>query len=246
MRPGAARQNARVWTVMQAAGFSCVSVPVSGMSIDGFRRIATIRIMRNLSYLWALALVLSFGTNAFAEDAFSVEATLETRAEKDAHMRDDPTSPFNYEKHPVVFSPLQYFAPTVDWVFQSRLEVYAEPKAVTILDTKGRERKGHAYGFLSFSKDGVTHKVHVYRMQAKDDVYYSIAFTDRTTGESTYEVGRYLNFELSEDPDHVYTLDFNLAYNPWCAYSPGYGCAIPREEDFIDLAIEAGEKKWHD
>ena len=44
----------------------------------------------------------------------------------------------------------------------------------------------------------------------------------------------------------VYTLDFNLAYNPYCAYSSAYGCAIPRKEDWLDLAITAGEKKWHD
>lgn len=202
--------------------------------------------MRSLSYLWAVALVLSSGLVVSAEDTFSADAIQEARTEKDAHMRDDSTSPFNYEKHPVVFSPLKYFEPTADWVFESRLEVYADPEAVTILDTKGRERKGHLYGALSFSKGGGTHKVRVYRMQAKDEVYYSISFTDRTTGASTYDVGRYLNFELSEDPDHVYVVDFNMAYSPWCAYSPAYGCAIPREEDFIDLAIEAGEKKWHD
>lgn len=56
----------------------------------------------------------------------------------------------------------------------------------------------------------------------------------------------YLVFELSDDPEHVYTLDFNGAYSPYCSYSPAYGCAIPRQEDFLDLAITAGEKRWHD
>ena len=202
--------------------------------------------MRRLSCIWAVALVLSSGIVVSMEGAFSADAIGEARAETDAYMRDDPASPFNYEKHPVVFSPLKYFEPKADWVFESRLEVYAEPEAVTIFDTKGRERKGHVYGHLSFARDGVTHRVRVYRMEAKDEIYYSIWFTDRTTGESTYEVGRYLEFELSEDADHVYVLDFNMAFNPWCAYSAAYGCAIPRKEDFIDLAIEAGEKKWHD
>ena len=49
-----------------------------------------------------------------------------------------------------------------------------------------------------------------------------------------------------DDPEHVYTLDFNLAYNPYCAYTPAYGCAVPRKEDHLDLAITAGEKKWHE
>jgi len=168
------------------------------------------------------------------------------RAEKDAYMRDDPGSPFNYDKHPVAFTPLKYFKPSAAWVFKSRLKVYAEPEAVVIFDTKGRERNGHVYGHLSFAKDGVLNRVRVYRMQSGDDVYYGIWFTDRTTGEETYEVGRYLNFELSENPNEIYTIDFNDAYNPYCAYSPAFGCAIPRKEDFIDIAITAGEKRWHD
>jgi len=202
--------------------------------------------MRSAAYLWAAVLILIPGTVIVAAGAYSVEATVEARAEKDATMRDDPASPFNYEKHPVVFSPLHYFEPAAEWVFESQLEVYPEQEAITILDTKGRQREGHIYGHLSFTKDGTTHRVRVYRMVAKDEVYYAVWFTDQTTGESTYDVGRYLGFELSEDPDHVYTLDFNAAFNPYCAYSPAYGCAIPREDDFIDLAIEAGEKKWHD
>ena len=161
-------------------------------------------------------------------------------------MRDDQASPFNLGIHPVEFQPLKYFEPKAEWVFKSLLEAYAGSEIVTLFDTKERERKGQLYGHLSFAKAGSTFRVRVYRMVVKAEIYYAIWFTDRTTGESTYEVGRYLDFELSEDADHVYTLDFNTAYNPYCAYSPAYGCAIPREDDFIDLAIEAGEKKWHD
>jgi uncharacterized protein (DUF1684 family) len=178
--------------------------------------------------------------------AFSVEATFAAREEKDAWMRDDPQSPFNHAAHKVEFSPLHYFAPDADWVFQSKLTVFAEQVPVTIFDTKGRERKGAIYGSLSFAKDGATHTVRVYRMETKNGVYHAIWFTDRTTGDSTYEVGRYLDFELSDNPEHVYTIDFNEAYNPYCAYSPAFGCAIPRKEDFLDLAITAGEKKWHE
>ena len=177
---------------------------------------------------------------------FSVDSAREARAEKDAWMRDDPSSPFNYEKHPVEFSPLQYFAPTSTWVFESKLTVRTDPEPVTIFDTKGRERQGHLYGSLAFEHEGKSHVVRVYRMEASKGFYYGIWFTDRTTGDSTYEVGRYLDFELSDDPEHVYTLDFNGAYSPYCSYSPAYGCAIPRQEDFLDLAITAGEKRWHD
>lgn len=193
-----------------------------------------------------LFLVGRFMTESPPEGVQVLSEIIAGRSEKDDYMRDDPGSPFNYEKHPVKFTPLKYFGPSAAWVFRSRLVVYTEPEAVVIFDTKGRERSGHVYGHLDFSKNGISNRVRVYRMQSGDDVYYGIWFTDRTTGEATYEVGRYLNFELSENRDEIYTIDFNEAYNPYCAYSPAYGCAIPRKEDFIDLAITAGEKKWHD
>jgi uncharacterized protein (DUF1684 family) len=78
-----------------------------------------------------------------------------------------------------------------------------------------------------------------------NDVYFSIWFTDLTTGEESYGVGRYLDFELNSDKDFIYTIDFNLAYNPYCAYSSEYTCAIPTKEDYVDSEIEAGEKKYH-
>lgn len=201
----------------------------------------------NLSLSPRLAVaVLIAALTAPAALAFSAEETLASRAEKDTWLRDDPASPFNLASHKVEFSPLHYFEPDAGWVFQSKLTAYGNPEPVTILDTKGRERKGAVHGFLSFFRDGKMHTVRVYRMESKNGVYHAIWFTDRTTGKSTYDVGRYLDFELSEDPAHVYTIDFNAAYNPYCAYSPAYGCAIPRKEDFIDLAITAGEKKWHE
>ena len=185
------------------------------------------------------------GRAAGPDDA-EVAAIAKFRAEKDAEMRDSPQSPFKREP-PVAFAPLKYFPPDPAWVLRSKLQVYPEQQPVTILDTKGRKRDGVIHGFLTLTKDGRTHTLRVYRMSAPGGgFYYGVWFTDRTTGDTTYEVGRYLDFEKVDDPEHVYTLDFNLAYNPYCAYTPAYGCAVPRKEDHLDLAITAGEKKWHE
>ena len=185
-------------------------------------------------------------TGASHASAFSAVETLARRAEKDTWMRDSPDSPFNLPSHKIVFSPLHYFPPDASWAFESKLTVYDKQEPITILDTKGSVRHGALYGCLTFKKNGTGHVLRVYRMPTRDGVYYGIWFTDRTTGVSTYDVGRYLDFELSTDPDHVYTIDFNEAYNPYCAYSSAYACAVPRKEDHIDLAVTAGEKKWHD
>ena len=183
--------------------------------------------------------------SAAPSPGFNAEAILKSRADKDAYMRDSPQSPF-MRPPAVAFSPLKYFPPDPAWVFQSKLKPYQSQEPVTILDTKGRQREGVIFGYLTLVKDGASHRLRVYRMKVAGSAdYYAVWFTDRTTGDTTYDVGRYLDFERHEDPEHVYTLDFNLAYNPYCAYTSAYGCAIPRREDRLDLAITAGEKKWH-
>ena len=185
-------------------------------------------------------------SSAATPPGFNAEAIMKSRADKDAYMHASPQSPF---KRPpaVTFAPLKYFPPDPAWVFQSKLTPYQRQEPVTILDTKGRQREGVIYGYLTLVKDGATHTLRAYRMNvAGGGDYYAVWFTDRTTGDTTYDVGRYLDFKKSDDPEHIYTLDFNLAYNPYCAYTSAYGCAIPRKEDRLDLAIAAGEKKWHD
>ncbi|MBI4622745.1 MAG: DUF1684 domain-containing protein [Verrucomicrobia bacterium] len=196
----------------------------------------------------ALACLLSAACSAGAPEkpALDAAAILSARAKKDDFMRNHPQSPFKRDPS-VTFAPLKYFPPDAAWVFRSKLQPYAHPEPVTILDTKGRKREGVIYGFLTLVKDGRSHPVRVYRMTTPGGgFHHAVWFTDRTTGDTTYEVGRYLDFEKVDDPGHVYTLDFNLAYNPYCAYTSVYACAIPRKEDQLDLAITAGEKKWHD
>jgi uncharacterized protein (DUF1684 family) len=72
-------------------------------------------------------------------------------------------------------------------------------------------------------------------------------FTDETTGQDTYGVGRYVDVGNEDaDPDHPYVIDFNKAYNPYCAYSNLFSCAVPRKEDHLDIALRVGEMKYHE
>jgi uncharacterized protein (DUF1684 family) len=169
----------------------------------------------------------------------------ELREEKDQYMKNDSGSPFNF-KGKVHFEPLNYYDPNPDFIFKSKLFEYDNKDTVTIFGTKGEERKVVRYGFVKLDYKGENFRVNVYEgISRKGETYISIWFTDKTTGEETYGVGRYLDFELNSDKNFTYTIDFNLAYNPYCAYSPEYSCAIPAKEDYLDLAIEAGEKNFH-
>ena len=168
------------------------------------------------------------------------------RNETDIYMKENPGSPFNY-KGKVEFHPLNYFDVDPKFKFESKLFGYDSQDTVTIYGTKGEARKTLRYGYVTWRYNDRDYKINVYRgISRGGEVYYSIWFTDKTTNNESYGVGRYINFEKSDNPDHIYTIDFNLAYNPYCAYSKEYSCAIPTKEDYLDLAIEAGEKKFHD
>lgn len=167
------------------------------------------------------------------------------REEKNNWMKNNPESPFvnDPDAH---FEPLKYYKVDPGFVFKSKLYYYKIKDTVKIFGTKGEERQIVRFGFVKFNYKGKEYNLNVYKGMTRDSVeYYSIWFTDKTTGEDTYGVGRYLDFELNPDTNHVYTIDFNLAYNPYCAYSARYSCAIPTKEDHLDLAVTAGEKKFH-
>ena len=69
-----------------------------------------------------------------------------------------------------------------------------------------------------------------------------IPFADSTSGEDTYGAGRYL--ELGEIKNDRVVIDFNYAYNPYCAYSIDFSCPLPPAENYLAVAIEAGEKNY--
>jgi len=167
------------------------------------------------------------------------------RNAKDISFKNDEDSPFNH-KSKIHFEPLKYYDVDPSFVFQSKLYQYSVKDTIKVFGTKGEERKAVRFGYITFNYGKKDYRINVYKGSTKTgQEYYSIWFTDKTTGDETYGVGRYLDFEYNPNPDFIYTIDLNLAYNPYCSYSPEYSCAIPLKEDHIDLAIKAGEKRFH-
>ncbi len=167
------------------------------------------------------------------------------RKEKDDYTKNNPNSPFNYDSN-AVFHPLNYFAIDPNFVFKSKLLRYEKQDTIEIYGTKGEARKTIRFGYIKFNYDNKEYKMDVYEGESKSgEKYYSLWFIDKTTGKDTYGVGRYLDFELMNDENFIYTIDFNQAYNPYCSYSAKYSCAIPTKEDYLDIAVNAGEKNFH-
>jgi len=174
-----------------------------------------------------------------------VKELMNERSEKDRAFRNESYSPFTRAPK-VKFHPLNYYDLNPDFIFRSKLYEYDKKDTVVVYGTKGEPRQVIVFGYLTLNYEGTDYDVNLYKSETKDGkVYYSIWFTDKTTGTETYGVGRYLDFEKVGDLNHIYTIDFNRAYNPYCAYNSVYTCAIPRKEDYINLEITAGEKKFH-
>jgi hypothetical protein len=119
------------------------------------------------------------------------------------------------------------------------------------METSGKEKQTYRpYGVLHFTVQNAVLKLNVY--QSKDLMgmaeyadYLFVPFTDSTNGSRTYENGRYIDFRLADISNGMVLLDFNKAYNPYCAYVKGiYNCPIPPAENSLPLYITAGEMKF--
>lgn len=105
------------------------------------------------------------------------------------------------------------------------------------------------FGELHFKLNGKKEKLAVYRSLAlatnplyRD--YLFLPFKDLTNVKETYGGGRYIDLRMKELASKPIYIDFNRAYNPYCAYSDGYNCPIPPQENHLKIEIKAGEKKF--
>lgn len=117
--------------------------------------------------------------------------------------------------------------------------------------TSGKITKVYkVYGILSFAIHGKPLRLNVYQSQElmlneEYKNYLFLPFTDFTTGDETYEGGRYLDLSTTDIQNNTLVVDFNKAYNPYCAYVSGkYNCPIPPGANALPIAIRAGEKAY--
>ena len=198
-----------------------------------------------LLIIFLLAYSCSKNEEAAKLDEKYIAQIKKERVDKDQEMKNDPNSPFNIDST-AKYEPLKYFDPTAEFIFNSILVKNKTLDTIKVFGTKGEERKAIKFGYLTLDYKGKKYKLNVYKSFSKNgQEYYSIWFTDGTTGKETYHVGRYLDFEINPNPDFIYTIDFNKAYSPYCSYSSRYTCAIPTKEDYLDFEIKAGEKSFH-
>lgn len=166
------------------------------------------------------------------------------RGEKDKAFRETKDSPVP-EKVTKNFHGLPYFPVNEKFRFAGAITRYDKRETFDIIASDGEKRKTLRYGYFDFQLDGKTYRLQVYKLLDLEPKYSNllfIPFLDATSGRESYGGGRYI--DLEEQKQNHYTVDFNLAYNPSCAYGKsGYSCPIPPAENRLPVRIAAGEKK---
>lgn len=163
-------------------------------------------------------------------------------AADDAYFRDSPQSPLLPEDREG-FAGIPHFPLDEAWRFRGlALEPYAgfAPTNFLMDATIGDPRLAVRAGEFRFAAGGVEHRLAVYRfiVDGEEDEYLFLPFMDATTGVETYPAGRYV--EVVREDDGTFTVDFNRAYHPSCAYNPRYSCPITPAENRLPVRVEAG------
>ena len=123
---------------------------------------------------------------------------------------------------------------------EARFEPYAEPRQVAIPTVLGQDTSMLAMGVLRFTINDEEQVLEPY-VGSPDDESLFLIFRDGTSGTTTYGAGRFLSADAPGE-DGTTVLDFNLAYNPPCAFTPYATCPLPPPQNVLDIAIEAGEQ----
>ena len=187
-------------------------------------------------------IVYSMSTG-FVDSGYS-EQIEKYRAERDEYMRADEGSPFvdNTE----TFTGLKYFPINPSYRVVADLEPVHDRKMIALTTNDGLQQSYLEYAHATFRLNDIENRLLI--LEVADSGPFRgtlfLAFADQTSAFETYGAGRYLDVEKTPGATSI-TLDFNKAYNPFCAYSDSFSCPLPPRENILSTAIKAGEMTYH-
>jgi len=167
------------------------------------------------------------------------------RHERDAVFATDPDSPIP-RKDRAAFRGLAHFPTDPAWRYAGWVERYESPERISMVTTSGAARPCERWGRVTFAREGRVLTLQVYRLLDLPDRAGGeglfLPFKDQTTGQQTYAAGRYV--DLVGPDGGPFVLDFNLAYNPSCAYGEPerFQCPVTPAENRLPIAVTAGER----
>jgi len=192
----------------------------------------------------SLIAIIIYSSTSGSDDADYRAEVQNSREQKDGYMRTDTESPFKHSKEP--FRGLKYFDPNPKFRITADLEPVENKKMVVLQTSDGKEQQYIEYAYATFTIDEVKCKLLILEVADAGPFRGTLflAFADQTSAIETYGAGRYLEVKKTPGAQSI-TLDFNEAYNPYCAYSDSFSCPFPPKENVLNVAILAGEKTYH-
>ncbi len=140
------------------------------------------------------------------------------------------------------FTGLSYFPANPDFKVKAKLETVPGNPTLVIATSDGESREYLKYAYAYFELGGKENRLTLLQPKDEGSDNLFLPFGDLSNGQSTYGGGRYLDLELTDK--RRITIDFNLAYNPYCVYNIEFSCPLPPAENQLSIAIEAGEKNF--
>ena len=198
------------------------------------------------SYLSILIFATIFQGSLLAQNSKLIKESKRFQEHLDLEYTDPEKTPLE-EKDLKEFKGLDFFE--IDTTYIVKAEFVRTPSEPPFAMKTSTDRLPIyvKYGELYFSIKGEDLKLNVYQNQEllQDPEYFDylfLPFTDPTNGVSTYSGGRYIDLRIPNSNDVI--IDFNKAYNPYCAYSGDYSCPIPPEDNELEIEIFAGVKSF--
>ena len=162
-----------------------------------------------------------------------------SRQQIERFFRTAPDSPLPLELRDSLL-PLPYYQISSDYVVPAALRLSDDRPVFEMPTSTGLLRRMQRVGVLEFTLMGEARSLGAFVEEGSLIISLFVPFADTTTGIETYAAGRYLDIEPSGTG--VYNVDFNRAYNPYCAYNDQFDCPFPPASNRLSVAIRAGER----
>jgi hypothetical protein len=195
----------------------------------------------------AIGVMFTSCSDNTAEQAYFEEIAA-FRTEQNDHFADTASSPLT-AKGLAHFNGLEFFPVDPDYKVEARFVLNPDPEIFEMQTTTERKPLYVKYGEAHFSLKGEDLVLEIYRSESAKKIkefseHLFLPFKDLTNGNESYGGGRFIDLKIPEGESII--IDFNKAYNPYCAYNHKYSCPIPPEANHLNIAIPAGVKAYED
>ena len=176
----------------------------------------------------------------------SIKGILDHREQLNNTFKNPETSPLpdRYRKD---FETLDFFPRDTTYIVKATLVRTPDGLPFLMPTTTNEQEREVVYGIVYFQLNGIDHRLEIYqneelKLKQGFEDYLFLPFTDQTNGEETYGGGRYIDLRVPQTD--TMTIDFNRAYNPYCAYNKKYSCPIVPRVNHLDTKVLAGLKDF--